>query len=99
MQIEGTVREDPELRFTPSGTVHCTLDVMETEEDGSLKAQHRIVAFGELGERVNENIRQWDRLRVFGYSKTRKWKDRYGKEHEREELIANRVQKLVNKEE
>lgn len=81
----GNLGQDPELRYTGSGTAVCNLRLATNESykdrDGNLveKAEwHTIVAWAQLGEICNEYLSKGSQVYFEGKLQTRSWEDRDG---------------------
>ena len=81
--ILGTVGQDPEVRFSASGTAICNLSLATSEkwkdkatgEDKEATEWHRIVLIGKLAEIAGEFVKKGSQVFVQGKIKTRKWQD------------------------
>lgn len=93
----GNLVRDPELRYTPNGTSVCnfTLAVNERWETKGKKQSHveytRIVAWGEMGERVAEELKKGSRCHVEGRLQTRTWEDKHKEKRYATEVVAVHV--------
>ena len=82
--ILGNLGQDPEMRYTHSGTAVANLSVATTNEWGrgddrqSETQWHRLVAFGKLAEIIGQYLRKGERHYFEGRVQTRKWQDRDG---------------------
>jgi len=81
----GNLGQDPELRYTGSGTAVCNMRLATNESykdrDGNLveKAEwHNVVAWAQLGEICNEYLSKGSQVYFEGKLQTRKWEDRDG---------------------
>ena len=81
----GNLGQDPELRYTGSGTAVCNLRLATNESykdrDGNLVDKtewHNVVAWGRLGEVCNEYLEKGSQVYFEGSLQTRSWEDRDG---------------------
>ena len=82
MQLEGKIKELPDLRYTPTGKEVCSFYLEGT----------RCIAWQELGRQIYDNILVGDKVRVFGTSKERWWTTPEGEKQHAEEFTINRIQ-------
>ncbi|NBC01289.1 MAG: single-stranded DNA-binding protein [Bacteroidetes bacterium] len=83
--IVGNLGQDPELRYTGSGTAVCNLSVATNESykdsDGQLVEKtewHRVVAWARLAEICGEYLQKGSQVYFEGSLQTRSWEDRDG---------------------
>ncbi len=83
--LVGNLGQDPELRYTPSGTAVCNMRLATNEvyrdADGNLVERtewHNLVAWGRLAEICNQYLRKGSKVYVEGSLQTRSWEDREG---------------------
>lgn len=81
----GNLGQDPELRYTPSGTAVCNMRLATNEAyrdvEGNLVERtewHSLVAWGRLAEICNQYLRKGSKVYVEGALQTRSWEDREG---------------------
>jgi single-strand DNA-binding protein len=81
----GNLGQDPELRYTGSGTAVCNMRLATNESykdrDGNLVERtewHNIVAWARLGEVCNEYLRKGSQVYFEGSLQTNSWEDRDG---------------------
>lgn len=81
----GNLGQDPELRYTGSGTAVCNMRLATNESykdgDGNLidKTEwHTLVAWARLGEVCNEYLSKGSQAYFEGSLQTRQWEDRDG---------------------
>jgi single-strand DNA-binding protein len=81
----GNLGQEPELRYTGSGTAVCNMSLATNEtytnrdgEDVQNTEWHRIVAWGRLGEICNEYLDKGSQVYFEGKLQTRSWEDRDG---------------------
>lgn len=95
--ILGTLGQDPEVKYTPSGAAVCNLSVATSEQwrdkqTGEKKEQtewHRIVLFGKVAEIAGEYLRKGSQAYFDGQLRTRKWTDQAGVEKYTTEIVVN----------
>jgi single-strand DNA-binding protein len=97
-QLIGNLGQDPELRYTGSGTAVCNLRVatneVYTDRDGNQQQKtewHTVVAWEGLAEAMGEHLEKGDRLYVEGPLETRTWEDRDGNERQTTQIKAQEV--------
>jgi single-strand DNA-binding protein len=85
VMLIGNLGQDPELRYTNSGTAVCNMRLATNESykdrDGNLVEKtewHSIVAWARLGEICNEYLRKGSQVYFEGSLQTRSWEDRDG---------------------
>jgi len=97
----GNLGQDPEIRYTQSGTAVATLSLATTEKfkekDGQVKEQtewHRIVAWSRLAEVCGEYLHKGSKVYIEGKLQTRKYTDQNGVEKYTTEVIAREMKML-----
>lgn len=93
--ILGRVGNDPEIRYSASGSAIANLSVATSEQwndkaTGEKKEQtewHRVVIFGKLAEVAGEYLRKGSQVYVEGKLRTRKWTDQSGVEKYTTEIV------------
>ena len=97
----GNLGQDPEIRYTQSGTAVATLSLATTEKfkekDGQVKEQtewHRIVAWSRLAEVCGEYLHKGSKVYIEGKLQTRKWTDQNGNDKYTTEVIAREMKML-----
>lgn len=93
--ILGTLGQDPEVKYMPSGGAVCNLSLATSEQwndkaTGEKKEQtewHRVVIFGKLAEVAGEYLRKGSPVYVEGKLRTRKWTDQSGVEKYTTEIV------------
>lgn len=93
--ILGTLGQDPEVKYMPSGGAVCNLSLATSEQwndkaTGEKKEQtewHRVVIFGKLAEVAGEYLRKGSQVYVEGKLRTRKWTDQSGVEKYTTEIV------------
>jgi len=95
MQIEGIILADPEMLFTPTGKAVTNFRVLVTDNsDLAASDMVRAVAWEELAEQCNENLRKDFKVRLFGNEKERWWTTSDGEKRSQKEFNVYRVQVL-----
>ncbi|MFO8100531.1 MAG: single-stranded DNA-binding protein [Salinibacter sp.] len=81
----GNLGQDPELRYTGSGTAVCNMRLATTNtytnrdgEEVQDTEWHNVVAWGRLGEVCNEYLEKGSQVYFEGSLQTRSWEDRDG---------------------
>jgi single-strand DNA-binding protein len=81
----GNLGQDPELRYTGSGTAVCNMRLATTNtytnrdgEEVQDTEWHNVVAWGRLGEVCNEYLSKGSQVYFEGSLQTRSWEDRDG---------------------
>jgi single-strand DNA-binding protein len=81
----GHLGQEPELRYTGSGTAVCNMRLATNEsytnkngEEVEQVEWHNIVAWGRMGEVCNEYLEKGSRVYFEGKLETREWEDRDG---------------------
>ena len=100
----GRLGKDPEVRYTPDGTMVTNFNVATDEQwkdKSGEKVQktewHRIVAFGKLAEICGNYLVKGKLIFVEGRIQTRSWEDKEGVKRFTTEIIANNMQMLDSK--
>lgn len=81
----GNLGQEPELRYTGSGTAVCNMRLATnesyTDRDGNEVDKtewHNVVAWGRLGEICNEYLQKGSQVYFEGSMQTRSWEDQDG---------------------
>lgn len=93
--ILGTLGQDPEVKYMPSGGAVCNLSLATSEQwndkaTGEKKEQtewHRVVIFGKLAEVAGEYLRKGSQVYIEGQLRTRKWTDSNGVDKYTTEIV------------
>ena len=95
----GRLGQDPELKYTPSGTSVCNFSIATTESWSDKSGQkqertewHRIVVWGKLGELCNQYLAKGRQAFIEGTLQTRSWDDKQGQKRYTTEINAKSVQ-------
>jgi single-strand DNA-binding protein len=91
--VGSIVKEDPELRFTNSGTAVCEFGVRvpASKKNGTEAVIHNVVAWRELAENVAESVQKGDRVIVVGVPKTDEFVGRDGQPKRKDKITAYQV--------
>lgn len=101
----GNLGNDPEVRYTPSGSAVANLSLATSEtwrdkQSGELQDRtewHRLVFFNRLAEIVGEYLRKGSKIYVEGTLRTRKWQDKSGMDRFTTEIITSEMHMLDNR--
>lgn len=96
----GRLGQDPELKYTPSGSAVCNFSIATTEswsDKASGQKQertewHRVIVWGKLGELCNQYLSKGRQAFVEGRIQTRSWDDKEGQKRYATEILASTVQ-------
>ena len=97
--LVGNVGQDPEVKYTPSGTPIAKLSLATNErfKDRSDEWQertewHSIIAWQRLAEIVGEYVKKGSKLYIEGKLQTSSWEDRQsGSKRYRTEIVARDI--------
>ena len=100
--LVGNIGQDPETRYTPSGSAITRISVAtsETWKDKQTGQQqertewHRVVFFNRLAEIAGEYLRKGGKVYLEGALRTNKWQDQQGQDRYTTEIVANEMQML-----
>ena len=100
--LVGNCGQDPETKFTASGSAVTNLSVATSEswKDKQTGQQqdrtewHRIVFFNKLAEIVGEYARKGSKVYIEGALRTRKWQNQQGVDQYTTEIVASEMQLL-----
>jgi single-strand DNA-binding protein len=98
----GNLGQDPEVRFTPSGTAVANLNVATTDtwmdrQSGQRQERtewHRIVLFNKTAEIAQQYLNKGSKVYIEGRLQTRKWQDQNGQDRYSTEVVCNDMQML-----
>ena len=103
--ILGNLGNDPDVKYTASGSAIANLTVATSEEwkdkatgeSKSLTEWHRVVLFGKLAEVAGEDLRKGSQVYIEGQLRTRKWTDQSGQEKYTTEIVVgmNGVMQMI----
>lgn len=98
--LMGHLGQDPELKHTPAGKAICTFSLATSErykggeEWKSDTSWHRIVAWGDVGERAAERLTKGAAVFIQGKLKYRTWEDKEGLKRTNPEIVAFSIQSI-----
>lgn len=99
--IVGRLGQEPELKYTPSGSAVCNFSVATsdswTDKSGQKQERtewHRIVVWGKLAELCNQYLAKGRQVFVEGSLQTRSWDDQNGQKRYTTEVNAKNIQFL-----
>lgn len=100
--LVGNLGNDPETRYTPSGSAITTISVATSEQwtdkqTGQKQERtewHRVKFFGRLAEIAGEYLKKGRQVYVEGSLRTDKYTDKQGIERYTTDIIANEMQML-----
>ncbi|MEA2119516.1 single-stranded DNA-binding protein [Halovibrio sp. HP20-50] len=98
----GNLGQDPEVRFTPSGTAVANLNLATTDtwmdrQSGQRQERtewHRVVMFNKTAEIAQQYLKKGSKVYIEGRLQTRKWQDQNGQDRFSTEIVANDMQML-----
>ncbi|MDT8880864.1 single-stranded DNA-binding protein [Halomonas saccharevitans] len=98
----GNLGQDPEVRFTPSGTAVANLNLATSDtwmdkQSGQRQERtewHRIVLFNKTAEIAQQYLKKGSKVYIEGRLQTRKWQDQNGQDKYSTEIVANDMQML-----
>ncbi|MCM5705491.1 single-stranded DNA-binding protein [Larsenimonas salina] len=98
----GNLGQDPEVRFTPSGTAVANLNLAtsdswtdrQTGQRQDRTEWHRVVLFNKLAEVAQQYVKKGSKVYIEGRLQTRKWQDQNGQDRYSTEIVANDMQML-----
>lgn len=103
--ILGNLGNDPEVKYTASGSAIANLTVATSEswndkatgEKKEITEWHRVVLFGKLAEVAGEYLRKGSQVYIEGQLRTRKWTDNAGVEKYTTEIVVgmNGVMQMI----
>ncbi|WP_422444108.1 single-stranded DNA-binding protein [Endozoicomonas sp. ALB091] len=92
----GNVGQDPDIRFTPSGTAVANLSIATSEQWKDQQGQqqektewHRVVIFGKLAEICQQYVQKGAKLYIEGKLQTRKWQGQDGQDRYTTEIVVD----------
>jgi single-strand DNA-binding protein len=101
-QIIGRLGQDPDLRYTQSGNMVCTLSIAtslqwrdKTSGEAREKTEwHRCVAFDKTAEIASKYLTKGRQVYVEGRLQTRKWQAQDGSDRYTTEILVEHLQLL-----
>lgn len=99
--LVGNLGQDPEVRYTPSGSAVANFSIATNESWKSKDGQdqertewHKIVVWGKQAENCGEYLSKGRTVYIEGRLQTRSWDDKEGVKRYTTEIVANTVQFL-----
>ena len=100
--IIGNLGQDPEIKYTQSGSPVANLSVATSERwkdknTGEQKEQtewHRVVVFGRLAEIAEQYLKKGSKIFIEGKIQTRDWEDAEGNKKYITEVVAREMTML-----
>lgn len=100
--IVGTLGQDPEIKYTASGSAVVNVSVATNEswkdkQTGEAQERtewHRIVMFNKLAEIASQYLKKGSQAYFEGRIQTRKWQDQSGNDRYSTEIVASEMQML-----
>jgi single-strand DNA-binding protein len=99
--LVGNLGNDPEVRYSQSGSTITTLSVATSEswkdkngEQQERTEWHRVKAFGRLAEIMGEYLKKGRQVYIEGSLRTEKYTDKNGVEKYSTDIIADEMQML-----
>ena len=100
--IVGTLGQDPEIKYTASGSAVVNVSVATNEswkdkQTGEAQERtewHRIVMFNKLAEIASQYLKKGSQAYFEGRIQTRKWQDQTGNDRYTTEIVASDMQML-----
>lgn len=98
----GNLGQDPEVRFTPSGTAVANINLATTDtwmdrQSGQKQERtewHKVVMFNKTAEIAQQYLKKGAKVYIEGRLQTRKWQDQNGQDRYSTEIVANDMQML-----
>jgi len=100
--IVGNLGQDPEVRYTASGTAVTNVSVATTDswkdrQSGAQKERtewHRVVFFSRLAEIAAEYLKKGSQVYIEGQIQTEKWQDKDGNDRWTTKIVARDMKML-----
>ncbi len=100
----GRLGKDPEVRYTPDGTMVTNFNLATDEQWKDKNGEkvrktewHRIVTFGKLAEICGNYLAKGKLVFIEGKIQTRSWDDKDGVKHYATEIVASDMKMLDSK--
>ncbi len=98
----GNLGQDPEVRFTPSGTAVANLRLATTDtwmdrQSGQRQERtewHTLVMFNKTAEIAQQYLKKGSKIYIEGRLQTRKWQGQDGQDRYSTEIVVNDMQML-----
>lgn len=96
-EVIGNLGQDPDIRYTQSGTCIANLSVATSEKwndkntgDKQEKTEwHKVAVFGKLAEIIGQYCTKGSKLYLSGRLQTRKWQDKEGNDRWTTEIVLS----------
>ena len=97
VNLIGNLGQDPDTRYTPSGTCVVNLNIATDEsykdrQTGQLVPKtewHRVVIFGKPAETAGQYLRKGSKVYIQGKLQTRKWQAQDGQDRYTTEIVVS----------
>lgn len=100
--LVGNLGQDPDLKYTQSGTAVATLSVATNrrwkDKEGNQQDEtewHRVVVWAKSAEFCGQYLSKGMKVYVEGRLQTRKWQDQNGNDRYTTEIVSDTVQNLT----
>lgn len=98
----GNLGQDPEVRYTQTGTCIANLSVATSEkwrdkQTGEMKEEtewHKVVLFKRTAEIAGQYLQKGSQVLIEGQLKTRKWQDQSGADRYSTEIVGREMRML-----
>ena len=102
--LVGNLGQDPELKYTQSGTAVATLSVAtnrswkDKEDNWQDETEwHRVIVWAQSAENCANSYSKGNKVYAEGRLQTRKWQDQNGNDRYTTEIVANVIRNLTPK--
>jgi single-strand DNA-binding protein len=96
VQLIGHLGQDPELKYSTSGTAICNFSLATNEsykdQNGQLVERtewHRLVVYRKLAELLAEHLKKGSKVYIEGKLQTRSWDDKDGNKRYTTEVVVD----------
>lgn len=100
----GRLGQDPEMRYSPSGTAIATFSLATNHRQKSQDGEwidktewHNILAFGKTAEIVGEYLNKGKQVFLEGRLQTSSWEDQQGQKKYKTEIVVSELQMIGSK--
>ncbi|HNT58129.1 MAG TPA: single-stranded DNA-binding protein [Syntrophales bacterium] len=104
VMLVGRLGKDPEVRYTPDGTMVATFTMATNEQWRDKNGEkvektewHRIVTYRRLAEICGSYLSKGSLVYIEGRLQTRSWEDKDGNKRSTTEIVAQNMQMLDSK--
>lgn len=99
VMLSGNVGREPDIRYSPAGRCVANFSVATHEylgkDEGGMSKQrttwHDVVAFGALGEVVNQKVKAGSGVTLVGSIQNRPWEDKSGNKRISKEIVISEL--------